>query len=260
MSGASDEEAKIEAELPADEGGGSWPIDRLEPVLEALLFAAGDPIATTQLTEIVEGSTKSEIRACLKHLAKAYLTRGIRLVEVAGGWQMRTGPEHHRYVRKLFRERPFRITRAATETMAIVAYKQPCTRGDVEAVRGVECGQVLETLVERRLLKILGRKDAPGRPLLYGTAPEFLELFGLKTLRDLPTLAEMGDDIMALADQGQFETGASVDPATILPLESPGANGDDEPEQLVLSTQLGEAKREESEAAPEQHDGDEKTE
>lgn len=202
-----------------DELGGSWPVDRLEPVLEALLFAAGDPIAVSKLSEIVEGSTRGEIRAGLKHLAQGYLTRGIRLVEVAGGWQMRTGPEHHRYVRKLFRERPFRMTRAATETMAVVAYKQPCTRGDVEAVRGVDCGPVLETLVERNLLRILGRKEGPGRPLLYGSTSEFLELFGLKSLRDLPTLAELGDEIESLADRGEFREGSSVDPAEVVPLD-----------------------------------------
>jgi segregation and condensation protein B len=238
----------------ANTENGSWPIDRLEPVLEALLFAAGDPIATAKLAEIVEGSTTGEIRKGLKHLSDNYRSRGLRLVEVAGGWQMRTGPEHHRYVRKLFRERPFRVTRAATETMAIVAYKQPCTRTDVEAVRGVECGQVMETLVERRLLKILGRKDAPGRPLLYGTAPEFLELFGLKSLRDLPTLGELGDDVLSLADQGDFVEGSTIDPARILPLDSPET--DDGSEQLSLESVTGDAA---PDVTPEPSDGDEKT-
>ncbi|MFT4570447.1 MAG: segregation and condensation protein B [Hyphomicrobiaceae bacterium] len=203
-----------------EEGGGSWPVDRIEPVLEALLFAAGDPIAVSKLAEIVEGATRGEVRAGLKHLANGYLTRGFRLIEVAGGWQMRTGPEHHRYVRKLFRERPFRLTRAATETMAVVAYKQPCTRVDVESVRGVESGAVMETLVERNLLKIIGRKDAPGRPLLYSSTTEFLELFGLKSLRDLPTLGELGDDIELLAERGEFREGAAVAAADVLPLES----------------------------------------
>jgi segregation and condensation protein B len=213
------DEEQLDAEAGEEGQGGSWPVDRLEPVLEAVLFAAGDPIAVSKLTEIIEGATRGEIRAGLKHLASSYLTRGFRLVEVSGGWQMRTGPEHHRFVRKLFRERPFRLTRAAIETMAVVAYKQPCTRSDVEAVRGVDAGPVMETLVERNLLRIVGRKDGPGRPLLYGSTSEFLELFGLKSLRDLPTLAEMGDEIEMLAERGEFEAGAAVSEDQILPLE-----------------------------------------
>ncbi len=191
------------------EQGGRWPVDRLKPLLEALLFAAADPLPARKVCEIVEGATTAEVKATLKELSTDLLTHGIRVVEVSGGWQLRTAPEHHRYVRKLFRERPFRVTRAATETLAIVAYNQPATRIDIESIRGVESGGVLESLVEKRLLKIVGRKDVPGRPLLYSTTGDFLELFGLKNLRDMPTLAELGDDIERMADETGFrETGS----------------------------------------------------
>jgi len=195
---------------------GLWPVDRLRPLIEALLFAAGDPLPVKRMVDFVEGSTADEVKATLSDLATEYLTRGIRLIEVAGGWQMRTAPEHQRYVRKLFREKPQRLTRAATETIAIIAYKQPVTRQEIEAVRGVDSGGVLESLVERRLAKVVGRKDVPGRPLVYETTHEFLELFGLRSVKELPTLPELGSDFERMSEQGGF---SESERAEILPLE-----------------------------------------
>lgn len=225
---AAAEATATDEELDADDGeglGGRWPVDRLAPLLEALLFASGDPLSVKKVCEVVDGVTSAEVRATLKSLAEDYCRRGLRVVEVGGGWQLRTGPEHHRYVRRLFRRRPFRLTRASTETLAICAYNQPVTRQDVEAIRGVDSGAILENLVEKRLLKIVGRKDVPGRPLLYATTGEFLELFGLPTLRDLPTLAELGDDVSVMADETGFRDYSSPAQAD-LPLG--GDAGDDE--------------------------------
>jgi segregation and condensation protein B len=118
--------------------------------------------------------------------------RGIRLLAVAGGFQFRTAPENASWVRALLRERPARLGRAAMETLAIVAYKQPATRADVESIRGVDADSALNTLLQKRLIKIAGRKEAAGRPLMYATTPEFLEVFGLNDLRELPTLKEIG--------------------------------------------------------------------
>ena len=215
-----DAEAEVptdaEAEVPTDEGTGLWPVDRLRPLVEALLFASGDPLPAKKIAEIVEGSTVEEVKATLVDLSTELLTRGIRVVEVAGGWQLRTAPEHQRYVRKLFREKPQRLTRAATDTVAVVAYKQPVTRHEIEAVRGVDSGGVLESLIERRLVKVVGRKDVPGRPLVYATTREFLELFGLNTIRDLPTLPELGSDFERMSERGGFY---ERDDAPVLPLE-----------------------------------------
>lgn len=207
---------EAEAEVPTDEGTGTWPVDRLRPLVEALLFASGDPLPAKKIAEIVEGSTVEEVKATLVDLSTELLTRGIRVVEVAGGWQLRTAPEHQRYVRKLFREKPQRLTRAATDTVAVVAYKQPVTRHEIEAVRGVDSGGVLESLIERRLVKVVGRKDVPGRPLVYATTREFLELFGLNTIRDLPTLPELGSDFERMSERGGFY---ERDDAPVLPLE-----------------------------------------
>lgn len=216
-----------EATSEVVEATGVWPVDRLRPLIEALLFAAGDPLPVKKMVDFVEGSTAEEVQATLAELATEYLTRGIRVIEVAGGWQMRTAPEHQRYVRKLFRERPQRLTRAATETIAIVAYKQPVTRQEVEAVRGVDSGGVLESLVEKRLAKVVGRKDVPGRPLVYATTQEFLELFGLRNVRDLPTLPELGTDFESMSERGGFSESQAGE---ILPLEDDDGTQNETPQ------------------------------
>jgi segregation and condensation protein B len=220
---SNDETNEERPEAAATDGTGTWPVDRLRPVVEALVFAAGDPLPAKKIVDLVEGATLDEVKATLAELAIEYLTRGIRLVEVAGGWQLRTAPEHQRYVRKLFRERPQRLTRAATETVAIVAYKQPVTRQEVEGVRGVDSGGVLESLVEKRLVKVIGRKDVPGRPLVYATTQDFLELFGLRNIRELPTLPELGSDFERMSEQGGFHESEA---GAILPLED-GDTGDE---------------------------------
>ena len=202
----------------ASSTGGRWPVERLKPVLEAMIFAVADPLPTKKVCDAIDGVTAGEVKAAAAALQADYAERGIRLVEVAGGWQFRTAPEHHTPVRMLFKEKPLRLTRASIETLAIVAYKQPVTRAEIESVRGVDSAGVLESLVERRVVRIAGRRDVPGRPLVYMTTPLFLEIFGLKDMKSLPTLAELGDDIGALAERSEF---AQVgDPtAAILPLD-----------------------------------------
>ncbi len=115
---------------------------------------------------------------------------GIVLHEVSGGWQLRTDPGSAEYVRRFLKVKPQRLTRAAVETLAIIAYRQPVTRPEIEDIRGVDCGAVLKALLDRKLIKILGKKEEVGRPILYGTTTEFLEFFALKDLSALPTLRE----------------------------------------------------------------------
>lgn len=199
--------------------GGRWPVDRLQPIVEALVFASGDPIAARSLAELVDGCTIAEATTALESLQQGLAGRGFRLVEVAGGWQLRTAPEHHSLVRQLFKERPYRLTRAATETLAVIAYRQPVTKAEIESVRGVDSSAVLENLVEKRLARIAGRRDGPGRPLLYASTPEFLELFGLKDLGSLPTLAELGDDFERMAEQSEFARAGGSEQG-VVPLET----------------------------------------
>jgi len=165
--------------------------DRVRVVVESLLLVSDKPLSVDQLHQAT-GCDRRVLREALESLAEVHREgiSGIVLVEVAGGWQFRTDPSASEYVRRLLRVRPQRLTRAAVETLAVVAYRQPVTRPEIEDIRGVDCAAVIKALLERRLVKILGRKEEPGRPILYGTTREFLEFFALRDLASLPTLRE----------------------------------------------------------------------
>jgi segregation and condensation protein B len=176
-----------------DDGGTYAADERLIGILESVLFAAGEPLSLVRLADVIPGASRAELRAGLTELmARAEREgRGIRLVEVANGYQFRTDPVYGEWVRRLFQQKPWRLTRATLETLAIVAYKQPITRAEIEAIRGVDVDGVLASLLSRKLVKIVGRKDVIGRPLLYGTTRQFLEVFGLRDLASLPALTEV---------------------------------------------------------------------
>jgi len=185
---------------------------RLRSILESLLFAAGDPVPLAKLVQVLPGYEKRDIVRTLNELAEEYSRqeRGFRLQQVAGGWQFRTSRANAEFVKALLAQRPVRLTRAALETLAVIAYRQPVTRPEIEAIRGVDVDAVLTTLSERRLVRVLGRKDVVGRPLLYGTTPEFLETFGLKDLASLPTLEELGSSADALERAAQAVEAAAA--------------------------------------------------
>jgi segregation and condensation protein B len=165
--------------------------ERALQVLEALFFAAEKPLDMPTLEEATQFS-KDVLQTALADLQKMYApgARGVHLVDLGGRWQLRTEAEVGAYVRRMLRVKPMRLTRAALETLAIVAYRQPITRPEMEDLRGVDCGAVTKALLERKLIRILGKKDEPGRPLIYGTSKEFLDLFSLRDLTQLPTLRE----------------------------------------------------------------------
>jgi len=167
--------------------------ENLKAVVESLLFAAGEPLSLNRLAAVLDEAPKEALRQALAELAADCNRegRGIVLAEVAGGYQLRTAKEHAPWVRKLLAARPPRLSRPILETVAIIAYRQPITRPEIEQLRGVDSGAVLDSLLERRLIRVAGRKEAPGRPQLYATTPEFLETFGLKDLDSLPDLSEL---------------------------------------------------------------------
>jgi segregation and condensation protein B len=164
---------------------------RVRTIVETLLFLAERPLSADDI-RLVTGVDPIRIEKALDQLSGHHREgiSGIVLHEVAGGWQLRTSPDNAEFARRFLRVKPQRLTRAALETLAIVAYRQPVTRPEIEEVRGVDCGAVVKALLERRLVKILGKKEEPGRPILYGTTREFLEFFSLKDLASLPTLRE----------------------------------------------------------------------
>src|SRR5688572_2413647 len=158
-------------------------------ILEALLFSTHHPLTAGRLAELLDLDSTKPIRRAIKDLNRSYeeTSRSFRVEQVAGGYQLLTLPEYGEALNKLLkREADAKLTKAALETLAIIAYKQPILRADLEAIRGVACGETIRSLMEKHLVKIAGRAEEPGRPILYGTTKRFLELFGLNNLRDLP--------------------------------------------------------------------------
>jgi segregation and condensation protein B len=162
-------------------------------ILEALLLSSSDPVTAARLGRVVPESSAREVREDVDALNESYAAegRGFRIEEVSGGYQLRTLPELAPFVQQLEPVAPLRMSRASLETLAIIAYKQPVTRAEIEHVRGVDAGPLLRGLLERRLARIAGHREVPGRPILYATTPRFLEVFGLAGLSDLPTLREI---------------------------------------------------------------------
>jgi segregation and condensation protein B len=173
--------------------------EEIKSVVESLLFVAEAPLTIQRLREVLEGAPQEDIRSTLSELQAELEAnrRGVRLVEVAGGYQLRTAKVNADWVKKFLGGRPARMGRATLETLAIIAYRQPITRAEIEAIRGVDVDGVINTLLDRSLIRAVARKDVPGRPFLYGTTAEFLQLFNLKDLTHLPTLKEMAEMTLA---------------------------------------------------------------
>jgi len=167
----------------------------LKAIVEALIYASPEPLTLKALVKLLGTEPKEDVVAALDELRLDYeRPGGLQLVEVAGGYQIVTRPELHEWVRRLFRERTTqKLSVAALETLAVVAYRQPVTAPEIAEIRGVNTAGVLSTLMERKLIRITGRKPVVGRPFLYGTTREFLERFGLNDLSDLPKVEDMSD-------------------------------------------------------------------
>jgi segregation and condensation protein B len=193
----------------------------LQSALEAIIYAADDPATLDQLAAAV-GAEKMEVRAALDRLVASYAAedRGIEIRKVAHGWKFYTKAQHHDVVRKFIKSLrpPLRLTMPALETLSVIAYKQPVTLPEINDIRGVNCGGVIQTLLERRLITTAGRKDAVGRPILYRTSKDFLMRFGLADIDELPSLKEFE----ALAQQalGADEGIAPAEPEDLQPAAS----------------------------------------
>lgn len=178
--------------------------DQLRAIVEALVFAAEEPLTLGDLKDLFPGAPLEGLQGALDDVIHFWEgpERGLQVIRVAGGCRMTTRPELGEWVRALFRARNRRrLSPAALETLAIVAYRQPITTPEIQVLRGTDPGGVLQTLLDRRLLRVMGRKKVVGKPLLYGTTQEFLTHFGLNTLTDLPTLEEFGAVAAQLARQ-----------------------------------------------------------
>ena len=217
-------EAVLEHDGPNGNGNDNTsPLSGLKGILEAILFVSGEPLSVDRMLGVVEGVAREELMSALRALQADYSAegRGLQLVEVAGGFQMTTRPDCAPWIKRLEKAKEgARLSRSAMETLAIVAYKQPAVRAEIEQIRGVDSAGVLKTLLERRMVRIVGRKDAPGRPIMYGTTRQFLQAFGLKDLSDLPALR----DIKELKEAEPF-TLQNLDPdADVSPEGGPGVH------------------------------------
>jgi segregation and condensation protein B len=233
---ASDDEASDAEPFPP------FPIDAegddtegfLRGLIEALLFTSQKPLELKDLARSA-GIDKPRAKELIEQLMASYDGRGLCVEQVAGGFVMRSAPRYAPYIQKILALRPVRLSRAQLETLAIVAYRQPVTKPEVDDIRGVDSGQVIKGLLERSLLKMLGKKDEPGRPTLYGTTNDFLELLNLQSLKDLPTLREYTELSEESQRKFQDETGETP-PSGAISFERPatsaeGSGSDAEPEQ-----------------------------
>ena len=181
--------------------------------VEALILASPEPITNKKISEVIEGMTPSKVSECVADLNEAYTETGssFRIRELAGGFQFYIIPEYSGYVRELFtRRRKLRLTRAALETLAIVAYRQPATKTDIEHIRGVASDGVIHNLLEKGMITVKGRSSAVGRPLQYGTTDEFLKFFGLNRLEDMPKMEEIEELVTAADNRDQTQLNLAV--------------------------------------------------
>jgi segregation and condensation protein B len=203
-------------------------MDDTKNIVESLLFVAEEPLTIERLTKIITGAPAGQIRQALEELEAEYATRqgGFFLNQVAGGYQFRTRPEHMEWIKRLLQPKPLHLSKAALETLAIIAYKQPVIRSDIEYIRGVDCGGVLRVLLERKFIRVLGRRELPGRPLIYATTKHFLEIFGLKNLEDLPTpkeIEEFGSSLSQEIEASAISAAKSdTAAADLIPMDSEG--------------------------------------
>ena len=189
-----DDEAGVDQPEPDDDGAQADAVTDMESVVEAILFASDEPLTAARLVSVVETGSVKQIRQSVKNLNEKYADGNcaFRIEQIAGGYQMMTLPPYNHWLKKLLRVRKdSKLTQASLETLAIIAYKQPIIRADVEAIRGVASGEVIRNLMYKGLVKIVGRAEVLGRPMLYGTTRKFLDIFGLNTLKDLPKVEEL---------------------------------------------------------------------
>lgn len=176
-------------------------LQEAKKIIEALLFASDRPVGPEQIKDVVGEIEGSSVKSAMDELSSEYKATGrsFAIVEIAGGYQLATDPMYAPYLKKLYKTRQQdRLSQPALETLAVVAYKQPVTRADIEFVRGVNVDGVIKTLLERGLVKMVGRKDVLGRPILYGTTREFLQYFGLSSLNELPPLKAVSEEEVKL--------------------------------------------------------------
>jgi segregation and condensation protein B len=229
----SDEKVEPSAEPSASEATEAvLPPREIRAVLEALIFASPQPITAREIGQVLGGVSREDWERALEELRADYARdeRGLHLVEVAGGWQITTRPEYNDWVRELLDPKtPTRLSIQALETLAVIAYKQPVTLPEIIELRGVKSGGVLKTLLEKRLIRIMGRKEVVGRPILYGTTRQFLLHFGLKDLDELPQIEEFAEVLGEEVDVAGLKRAIEAPRPVEVPLSEEGVPVEEAP-------------------------------
>ena len=236
------EAAQIEGEpLPEVAPG------RLASIIESLLYASDHPLTLAELKRLVGERDGGKLTAAIEDLRARREESGVQVMQAAGGWQLRTNPENVAWVSRILAGKPPRLSRALLETLAIVAYRQPITRPEIDEIRGVDCGPVLKTLLDRSLVRMIGKKEEVGRPILYGTTPEFLRTFSLRDLTELPTLREFHE--LGEAEMAKVAAATPAAPAPEAPPKPAAIREVDPAEEDALLGELDRATAAASQAA-----------
>ena len=230
--------------------------EELKSIVENILLASDQPVTPDDLqSTLMNGTEKAELTSVLKELQEEYQSRNLKMEEVAGGYQLCTRPEYSDWVRKFLKlDKTTKLSQPSLDTLSIIAYKQPLTKQEVEEIRGVDCGGVIRTLLDKKIVGPAGRKKVPGRPIMYRTTRKFLEYFGLKDLVDLPTLEDLQEELSGeLENNVQEEMDFNTSPVQDASLE----DTNEDPPQLVVPEKKPESTNEEDAvASPSSHDLD----
>jgi segregation and condensation protein B len=230
--------------------------EELKSIVENILLASDQPVTPDDLqSTLMNGTEKAELKSVLEELQEEYRSRNIKIEEVAGGFQLCTRPEFSDWVRKFLKlDKTTKLSQPSLDTLSIIAYKQPLTKQEVEEIRGVDCGGVIRTLLDKKIVGPAGRKKVPGRPIMYRTTRKFLEYFGLKDLVDLPTLEDLQEELSGDVDaNAQEEMDFNASPVQDAPTEDTNEN----PLQLVVPEKKpASSQDEETVSSPPSHDLD----
>ena len=225
-------------------------LDEIKSILEAALLVAGEPLSAAQLAKLFDPPLEQDvIRRLLEEMRNAWAARSVELTQVASGWRFRAKPELQPYLDRLAPEKPPRYSRAAMETLAIIAYQQPVTRGDIESIRGVAVStHVIKTLEDRQWIEVVGHRETPGRPALYATTKQFLDDLNLRSLSELPSLAELDNShLLELPDAPAKAAEAELALASPILATPPSASAD------LAASSAGDAGRDAPESNPTFH-------
>ena len=231
--------------------------EELKAIVENILLASDQPVTPDDLqSTLMNGTEKAELRSLLQELQEEYQSRNLRIDEVAGGYQLCTRTEYSDWIRKFLKlDKTTKLSQPSLDTLSIIAYKQPLTKQEVEEIRGVDCGGVIRTLLDKKIVALAGRKKVPGRPIMYRTTRKFLEYFGLKDLADLPTLEDLQDELQGelesnVQEEMDFNTSREQNPSPEGGVEDSTQPVNEDPTRIIVPEKKSSSSNEEDAVSP----------